>query len=218
MSKPIYFTNEEMLQNAKVLFETIEKNTKIAEKLDDYGYPAEEIAKGKALYMKAETQYGANKKETEEEKLAYLNFRQKMDEVSKIYKEHRNKAKLIFKENEEAKISLALKGSPAQAIVALLEEMAGFYKVLSEKEPLRTPLQRVKITQEIITKQQSEIEATKRLYATHSQEKNESEQATKDKNKAFTDLDKWTRELYQYAKYALAEQPQFLQIFGKIIP
>lgn len=218
MGQKIYFTNEEILQNAKVLFETIENNSTIAKNLDDYGYPTEEIAKGKALYQTAQTQYGNNRKETEEERIAYLNFKQKMDEVSKLYKEHRNKAKLIFKNNEEAKISLALKGSPAQAIVALLEEMTRFYKVLNEKEPLRNALQRVKITQEIITKQQSEIEATKRLYTTHSQEKNESEQATKDKNKAFTDLDKWTRELYQYAKYALAEQPQFLQIFGKIIP
>lgn len=218
MGQKIYFTNEEILQNSKVLFETIENNSTIAQKLDDYGYPAEEIAKGKALYQTAQTQYGNNRKETEEERIAHLNFKQKMDNVAKLYKEHRNKAKLVFKENEEAKISLALKGSPAQAIVALLEEMTAFYLTLSQKDPLRNALQRVKITQDIITKQQSEIEATKGLYATHSQEKNESEQATKDKNKAFANLDKWVRELYQYAKYALAEEPQFLQIFGKIVP
>lgn len=217
MGQKIYFSNEEMLQNARVLFETLEKNSTIAEKLDDYGYSVEEIAKGKKLYQTAETQYGNNRKETEEERIAYLNFRQKMDRISQLYREHRNKAKLVFKNNEEAKLSLALKGSPAQAIIALLEEMTAFYLSLSQKEPLRNALKRVKISQEIITQQQSDISDVKGLYATYSQEKNESEQATKDKNKAFTDLDKWMRELYQYAKYALAEESQFLQIFGRII-
>ncbi|CEN50921.1 hypothetical protein [Capnocytophaga canimorsus] len=217
MASKIYFTNEEMLQNAKVLFETLENNSKIAEKLDDYGYSQSEIAKGKTLYEKAQAQYGSNKKETEKERVAYLNFKQKMDETSKSYREHRNKAKLIFKNNEEAKVRLALKGSPSKSIVALLEEMTLFYKNLAEQEALRTPLERVKITQQIITEKQLEIAQTKDLYAIHSQEKNESEQATKDKNKAFEALDKWTRELYSYAKYALADEPQFLQMFGRAI-
>ncbi|AEK23017.1 Conserved hypothetical protein [Capnocytophaga canimorsus Cc5] len=217
MASKIYFTNEEMLQNAKVLFETLENNSKIAEKLDDYGYSESEISEGKALYEKAQAQYGSNKKETEEERVAYLNFKQKMDETSKSYREHRNKAKLIFKNNEEAKVRLALKGSPSKSIVALLEEMTLFYKNLAEQETLRTPLERVKITQQIITEKQSEISQTKDLYAIYSQEKNESEQATKDKNKAFEALDKWTRELYSYAKYALADEPQFLQMFGRAI-
>lgn len=217
MGQKIYFSNEEILQNARVLFETLEKNNTIAEKLDDYGYSAEEIAKGKKLYQTAEAQYGNNRKETEEERIAYLNFRQKMDKISQLYKEHRNKAKLVFKNNEEAKLNLALKGSPAQAIVALLEEMTAFYLSLSQKEPLRNALKRVKISQEMIAQQQDDISDVKGLYATYSQEKNESEQATKDKNKAFTDLDKWMRELYQYAKYALAEESQFLQIFGRVV-
>ena len=60
MTKKIYKTNEEMLQNAQVLFETIEKNQDIAQKLEDYGYPTAEIAKGKKLYTTAQTLYGTN--------------------------------------------------------------------------------------------------------------------------------------------------------------
>ena len=217
MTKKIYKTNEEMLQNAQVLFETIEKNQDIAQKLEDYGYPTAEIAKGKKLYTTAQTLYGTNKKETEEERIAYQKFSSAMDELTKTYAEHRNKAKLIFKENETAKISLALKGSPATAITTLLEEITQFYKNLHEQEALRTPLIRVKITTENITDQQAKTSQVKNLYSTYAQEKNESQQATKYKNKAFADLDKWTRELYAYAKYALAEHSQFLQIFGKTV-
>lgn len=217
MAKRIYKTNEEILQNTQVLFETIEHSTDIAKKLEDYGYSTQEIAKGKALYTTAQTLYGTNKKETEEERIAYQNFRTAMDELTKTYAEHRNKAKLVFKDNETAKISLALKGSPAEAIATLLEQITQFYKNLNEQEALRTPLARVKITAENITSQQTKTTQVKNLYSAYAQEKNESQQATKDKNKAFADLDKWTRELYAYAKYALAEDSQFLQMFGKIV-
>lgn len=217
MAQKNYFTNEEMLQNAKILFETLENNSKIAEKLDDYGYSADEIAKGKALYTEAQSKYGSNKKETKEERVSHLNFKQKMDDVSKLYREHRNKAKLVFKDDEAAKITLGLNEKNSRAIVILLEEMARFYANLSRQESLVRALNRVKINEQVVNNQIFEINEVKDLYATYSQEKNESEQATKDKNKAFDALDKWMRELYSYSKYALAEEPQFLQMFGKSI-
>lgn len=217
MAQKNYFTNEEMLQNAKILFETLENNSKIAEKLDDYGYSADEIAKGKALYTEAQSKYGSNKKETKEERVSHLNFKLKMDDVSKLYREHRNKAKLVFKDDEAAKITLGLNEKNSRAIVILLEEMARFYANLSRQESLVRALNRVKINEQVVNNQISEINEVKDLYATYSQEKNESEQATKDKNKAFDALDKWMRELYSYSKYALAEEPQFLQMFGKSI-
>lgn len=217
MAQKNYFTNEEMLQNAKILFETLENNSKIAEKLDDYGYSSDEIAKGKSLYTAAQSKYGVNKKETEEERVSYLNFKLKMDDVSKLYREHRNKARLVFKENEIAKVTLGLNEKTSGVIIVLLEEMTRFYANLSQQEPLRKALERVKITEEMVNNQISAVNEAKDLYATYSQEKNESEQATKDKNKAFENLDKWMRELYSYSKYALAEEPQFLQMFGKSI-
>ncbi|WKS94963.1 hypothetical protein [Riemerella columbina] len=217
MSQKVYFTNEEMLQNAAVLFKTIETNNAISTKLDDYGYNTEELTKGKALYEKAQALYGTNKKETEEKKVAYLHFKQKMDELTKIYAEHRNKARLVFKNNPEAKISLGLNIKTATAILVLLEQITAFYTHLDEVESLRTPLARVKITQEDITNQLAKVVEVKNAYTTYAQEKNESEQSTKDKNKAFADLDHWMRELHAYAKYALSDQEQFLQIFGKAV-
>lgn len=218
MKKHIYFSNEELLQNARVLFDTLEKNTTIAEKIDSYGYSSKEIAEGKKLFTIAETQYHNNLKETEKEKIAYIKFKEKFDEITQLYKEHRNKAKLIFKDNESAKLSLFLKGSPAKAIPKILEEMTAFYFTLNQEETLLNPLERLKITKEISLKQYNDIKEIKKLYTTYAQRKNESEQATKDKNDAFEDLDKWMRELYQYSKYALEKEPQFLQIFGRIVP
>ncbi|WP_372474588.1 hypothetical protein AB4865_04755 [Capnocytophaga sp. ARDL2] len=217
MAKRLYFTNEEILQNSKVLFETLEKHQQIAEKLQDYGYGSEEIQKGKQLYAQARKSYTTNKQETEDEKIAYATFKALMDTATEAYRTHRGKAKLIFKNNPTAQISLALKGSPAVAILLLIEEMYSFYTKLKADTNLLTPLARLKIATDDVEKQLSNIAQIRDAYANYSQEKNENQQATKDKNKAFDALQEWMRDLYGYAKYALEEEEQFLQIFGKII-
>lgn len=217
MSKKQYFTNEEVLQNAKVLFDTIKNNAQIAQQLEEYGYGQPEIEQGKTLYAKAEAQAQSNKKETEEEKVAYIHFKQKMDTLTSTYQDHRKKTKLVYRENAIAIEKLQLKGRSAAVITTLLDEMNTFYHHLNTDDGLRTPLKRVKIAKEHIEQQLALITETKDLYSTYAQEKNESQQATKDKNKAFADLDKWLRDCYAYAKIAFEDNPQFLQIFGKII-
>ena len=47
--------------------------------------------------------------------------------------------------------------------------------------------------------------------------KGESQQSTKDKNKAFDSLDKWVKDFYQIAKLTFEDRPQLLEIFGKFV-
>ena len=42
-------------------------------------------------------------------------------------------------------------------------------------------------------------------------------QATKDKDKAFAELEKWVREFYAIAKIALEDKPQLLESMGRIM-
>lgn len=217
MGKKIYFSNDELLQQVKVIFETVAQNADVAAQLDDYGFGTTELAEGQSLAATAETTAASTKEESREAKAAYDAFDAKMKTVSKQYSEHRNKSKLLYKTNEDAKVRLGLKGSPARAIPALLEQMATFYRTLKEDAALLTPLSRVKINAADVDAQQQLVEEVRTLYAVYARENNESEQATKDKNAAFTALDAWVRNLYAYAKFALKDNPQHLQMFGKIV-
>ena len=217
MGKKLYLTNDELLQQAKVIFETVEQNAAVAEALDGYGFGPEEMAAGKALAATAATEQGEAKEESQQAKVAYAAFDKKMQTLGTAYAEHRNKAKLVHKTREEAKVRLGLKGSPSRAIPALLEQMATFYKALGAEAALLSPLERVKVTAPVVTVQAALVEEVRGLYATYARESNESEQATKDKDAAFTALDAWVRELYGYAKFALKDMPQHLQMFGRIV-
>lgn len=206
-----------MFQNYGNIFENISKNETLKNELAEYGYDSEEIAKGKALYDVATEKLDINKTETAEEKLAYDQFRKKFEALKKSYTTDRKKVKIIYK-NEAATLSiLGVKGTASIRITEFLDGVDTLYKQLKASEDLRKPLARLKITEEHITAQLEALEEVKTAYNAYTKEKGESQQATKDKDKALADLEKWVREFYAIAKIALEDQPQLLESIGKFM-
>ncbi|MFK8270377.1 hypothetical protein [Capnocytophaga stomatis] len=215
--KTYYLSNEQMLQNFGAMFENLSKEGDLKTELAEYGYDDTKIAEGKALYDEARKTFDANIKETREETSASLAFQEKYQNVQKKYSTHRKKARIVFEDNEEALRQLKLKGSAARAIAAAMEEMRAFYQLLDTTPNLLTPLKQLKITEEDIKNQLQEFPEVEKAYATYLQEKGESQQATRDKNKAFEALDKWVSKFYKVAKIALEDRPQLLEALGKFV-
>ncbi|ATA88844.1 hypothetical protein CGC58_03345 [Capnocytophaga stomatis] len=215
--KTYYLSNEQMLQNFGAMFENLSKEGDLKTELAEYGYDDAKIAEGKALYDEARKTFDANIKETREETSASLAFQEKYQNVQKKYSTHRKKARIVFEDNEEALRQLKLKGSAARAIAVAMEEMRAFYQLLDTTPSLLTPLKQLKITEEDIKNQLQEFPEVEKAYATYLQEKGESQQATRDKNKAFEALDKWVSKFYKVAKIALEDRPQLLEALGKFV-
>lgn len=209
------YSNEKLLQTAETLFETLKTREEIANELAEYTYDTQKIAEGKALYDKAKAQQEANRKETKEETQAYQLFEKSFKNLVETYKAHRKRAKIIFKDDDAILKILVLKGTMATRILSLLEDIEIFYTELDKDQAFKTAVQKLKITQENITIQLTQLAETKQFYAKYQTEKGESQQATKDKDKAFTDLEKWVREFYTIAKIALEDKPQLLESLGK---
>ncbi|CEN41235.1 hypothetical protein [Capnocytophaga cynodegmi] len=215
--KTYYLSNEQMLQNFGAMFENLSKEGDLKTELAEYGYDDAKIAEGKALYDEARKTFDTNIKETREETSASLAFQEKYQNVQKKYSTHRKKARIVFEDNEEALRQLKLKGSAARAIAVAMEEMRAFYQLLDTTPSLLTPLKQLKITEEDIKNQLQEFPEVEKAYATYLQEKGESQQATRDKNKAFEALDKWVSKFYKVAKIALEDRPQLLEALGKFV-
>ncbi|CEN40998.1 hypothetical protein CAPN010_18480 [Capnocytophaga cynodegmi] len=215
--KTYYLSNEQMLQNFGAMFENLSKEGDLKTELAEYGYDDAKIAEGKALYDEARKTFDANIKETREETSASLAFQEKYQNVQKKYSTHRKKARIVFEDNEEALRQLKLKGSAARAIAAAMEEMRAFYQLLDTTPNLLTPLKQLKINEEDIKNQLQELPEVEKAYATYLQEKGESQQATRDKNKAFETLDKWVSKFHKVAKIALEDRPQLLEALGKFV-
>lgn len=204
-------------QNYGNIFENISKNEILRSELEEYGYDEQELNKGRSLYTTAQQKLDANKTETAEEKLAYDVFSKKFQELKNTYSTDRKKAKIIFKDQDAILSVLGVKGTASIRISGILDSVDTFYKQLQTKEEVRTPLRRLKITDEHIIEQLNLLEETKTAYQTYEKEKGESQQATKDKDKALADLEKWVREFYAIAKIALEDKPQLLEVVGKFM-
>ncbi|MFK8275361.1 hypothetical protein ACI76Y_06740 [Capnocytophaga cynodegmi] len=215
--KTYYLSNEQMLQNFGAMFENLSKEGDLKTELAEYGYDDAKIAEGKALYDEARKTFDANIKETREETSASLAFQEKYQNVQKKYSTHRKKARIVFEDNEEALRQLKLKGSAARAIAAAMEEMRAFYQLLDTTPNLLAPLKQLKINEQDIKNQLQELPEVEKAYATYLQEKGESQQATRDKNKAFETLDKWVSKFHKVAKIALEDRPQLLEALGKFV-
>lgn len=215
--KSYYISEQQLIQNVGILFENLKTQAELKSELAEYGYDEEEVAKGKALYDKALAEYQKNIKEGQEETSAYQLFTQKIGEVSEIYSTDRKKARIIFKDQPDTLINLRLKGKPSQSIAGMLDDMKIFYTTIQQNESLLNPLKRLKISAEHIAQQIQKLTDTEKAYADYTREKGESQQATKDKNLAFSNMEKWVREFYAVAKIALEDKPQLLESISKFV-
>lgn len=207
----------ENFRNYGIIFKNINENDILKTELAEYGYDDAEISKGKALYDEASQKLDINKTESAEEKMAYEVFDRLFEELKKTYATDRKKVKIIFKDDERTLSALAVKGAASIRITALLNDMDTLYKQLKMKETLLTPLKRLKIDEAHIDTQLDKFAQVEKAYANYIKEKGESQQATKDKDKAFSELEKWVREFYAIAKIALEDKPQLLESVGKLV-
>lgn len=212
-----YLTDQELLQKFGILFENIKTQQELKTELAEYGYDDTEVAKGKTLYDKAFAEYQKNIKETQEETSAYHSFSQKLEELTSIYATDRKKARIIFKDQNDTLTNLRLKGRTAVSISTIMDNIRVFYSTLQQNSELLQSLNRLKINENHITTLLQKLAEVEKAYADYTKEKGESQQATKNKNEAIKELEKWVREFYAVAKIALEDKPQLLESVSKFV-
>ncbi len=211
------FSQQGLLRDYKVVFDNLETQTTIKTEMADFGYDATEIAKGKALYDTANTLYLQNIKEDQEQIASYATFSENFEQLVNVYKVDRKKAKIIFKNQEEKRKILKLKGLIPRRQAELLSTIEVFYTTIQQNEELKTPLNRLKINDEHITSQLEQLNQTNASYADYIREKGENQDATKHKDEAIKALEEWIHEFYSIAKIALEDHPQLLESVAKFI-
>lgn len=212
-----YLSNEQMLLNYGSLFTNLTKSTELASEVASYGYDSQKISEGKALLDLANKEYLKNKDATSEEAKSYVSYQQNLKELKTIYASDKKKARVIFKNQPDILKKLGLIGSTPRNIANLLANIRDLYINLQNDSHLREELTRIKFTEENISTQLQKITEVEQCFAIYQKERGESLQATKLKDKAFSNLDKWVKEFYQFMKVALEKKPDLLGIIIKSI-
>ena len=217
MSKNLRTSEVQTLEQYRVAFENTASQPQISATMAEYGYDSATMAIGKALYDETRLSFDSNKKETDEEAAAYATFAAKEDQLSKIYAQHRKKAKVVFRNDSVTADMLEISGSLPQAYIKWLEIVKKFYNVALADSNIQSGLSRLKVTPNDLTAAQALIPEVEAARATYLKEKGESQDATTKKDTAFAKLDSWMREFYAVAKIALEDTPQLLESLGKVV-
>ncbi|MHA7110112.1 hypothetical protein ACRTDU_08310 [Sunxiuqinia elliptica] len=212
-------TNSEaaVLEQYRVSIENAKKQPTISSIMTEYGYTPEVIVTGENLYSKTFEIYNRNKTEDDETSAAYATFSNQKDALKELYKTHRKKAKVVFKNEPVILDLLLLQGTQPGAYVKWMEMIKKFYDELTKSEELKNRLSRLKVPEEELNQASELISSTESARAEYLREVGESEDATQQKDAAFAKLDEWMSEFYAVAKIALEDHPQLLESLGKSI-
>ena len=198
----------EVLEQYRVSFENVEKQSEIATIMAEFGYDETLLTEGKTLLTKTRQAFDFNKKEDDETSEAYKNFTTLKDNLATTYTLHRKKAKVIFRKESTTLNKLSLSGSLPTAYIKWLETVKKFYAVASADSDIQSKLVRLKITTEELNGTIELITNLELARAEYLREKGESQDATKLKDKAFGEIDDWMSEFYAVAKIALEQIQQ----------
>ncbi|MRJ08550.1 hypothetical protein EDL99_06675 [Ornithobacterium rhinotracheale] len=217
MSRTKSISELQYLENYRLLFTNLDEVQDLKTEMAEYGYDDTKIKEGKALFDKTQQLYNQNKQETAEEKEAYAQFADAFDTLKKAYGKHRKIAKVALMKRTELWKSLAIDGTLSAAYLKALEEIKTFYEQAQSHSEAKPLLEKFKINQSVVEAQVAQIQKVESLRAKYEKEKGENQNATQQKNKAFTELSDWVRDFYAVSRIALEDRPQLLESVGKFV-
>ena len=205
------------LERYRVALENVESQNEIATIMAEFGYDSAFIEDGKQLFTQTRQAYDLNAKEDDETSQAYSDFIEKRNALEDTYSLHRKKAKVIFRKDLEIMKRLSLDGSIPAAYIKWLETVKKFYTEVIADTEVQTKLSRLKVTTEDLNAANTLIGELESARSEYLKEKGESQDATKQKDSTFANLDDWMSEFYAVARIALEDNIQLLEALGVIV-
>ncbi|MHB0755157.1 PQLLE family protein [Polaribacter sp. M15] len=207
----------EILESCKIALHNVETNSVIQPLMEALGYNTAKIDQGKALLTTAKTLYISNREQEDAKGRAYQKFENQRNTIDSAYSLDRKKAKIVFKDNLTVFKELGLKGGLPRSYVKWLETISLFYNTLNNQPDVLSKLATLQVTPTHVTEMLTALDTLENARAAYIQAKGNAQNATKTKNKAFKDLEKWMSNFYAVAKIALAQEPQLLESLGKLV-
>lgn len=206
-----------LLEQYRVALENAENQPQIAAALAAVGYDAGVITQGKDLLAQTRTAYDTNKTEDDETSAAYNDFKTKKQELAKTYATHRKKAKVVFRNQPVIAEQLAITGSLPGAYVTWLETVKKFYSAALADTDIQSALSTLKLNPDDLNAANAMVAQVEAARAEYLKEKGESQDATKNKDAAFAQMDSWMSDFYAVARIALEDHPQLLEALSKVV-
>ncbi|MGL1888972.1 MAG: hypothetical protein OCD76_20835 [Reichenbachiella sp.] len=210
MSKP---TIHQQIESARVLIKN-SRDAEILSSLSGIGIDEPYLAEGDRLYLEALNSIEHQSKEAQEQSLAYDIYHNSREQVIQDFDHTFELVKILSKKDTDLKSRLKLSYVPDSPIEVWINHAVDLYDRIFREPDFMTKLQRFKVTTEQLEAQKVALIALRDLRNNVAKEKGEAEQATQLKSEKLKELNDFTRELKDLAKFALGSQSQLLEKLG----
>ncbi|QTD39021.1 hypothetical protein JL193_07165 [Polaribacter batillariae] len=203
-----------LLEQWHVAIENSQQQTEIATQITNFGYDTAKIEEGRALLNATQTVWQNNQQEDQETTAAFNAFKAKREALFTLYNQHRKKAKAKFKRQPQTLVQLQITGTIPTIYISKIETIQHFYTQIVQNPSIKTELLSYNITEEELAQGQDLLTETQQARTHYLKEVGESQDATKQKDKALKTMENWMQDFYAMASIALENNPQLLEALG----
>ena len=193
------------------------RGAEVAPLLDTMGIDTDYIDQGEALYNETMQLVDQQKKEYQEQSLAYDRFYVEKDEAETNFNRTLKLVRALARNDKDLQDRLKLQNMSASRIEEWIESATSFYDRLLNEPEFLTRLARFKVTTEQLNNEKAAIESLRELRNQATAEKGQAQEATRVRNEKLNELDDYARELKAIAELALEGRPQLLEKLGVLV-
>ena len=198
------------LESYRVVLTQAVSSPEISEALDKIGFNTDLMKEGSGLIEKAREIFDSNLRKKNKLAFAHASFSKRKKEVERKFRDHRNKARLLFQKGSLEADKLAISDQYPGIYAQWVETARRFYSIAAEDKEIQTVLLRFRLSHEEINKSLSGLDEVENLLAEYIRHKGDSSLLPREKNKAFEELKNWMRIFFGTARLALREEPELL--------
>ncbi|NQX81478.1 MAG: hypothetical protein HRT66_05735 [Flavobacteriaceae bacterium] len=202
------------LESIRIMFENTLNHQEILEALVNVGYTEKIITEGKSIYLNAKEVFDENKKKIDETREGRIAYNEAYALLEKHFKRNRKKTKIIFRNEDAIQQKLMISGRSPRSYPTLIEASEKFYNALSTDANLQARIVSLAITPHTIAEGKTLLAELQKRREYYKKGIGESQNATKQKDKALKEIGYWIRDFKQVLEIALEDKPQLLEVLG----
>ncbi|MBN1970816.1 MAG: hypothetical protein JW870_15725 [Candidatus Delongbacteria bacterium] len=214
MSTNLFISESKFLERSRIALTNAESHAEIKQALTTYGMDKAKLAVGWIIYNNSKSVWERNKDEDAESKIASNSYKAKYNDLQSLFKRHRDQTLIFFKKQPDILIKLGVSGKFPAKYNEFFDKVKLFYNGIKENKDIQTELNKIKITEKVVSDCLAKYDALLAERAHYDKELGESQDATKSKNAALLELKEWMEDFDAIAKVALYDQPQLLEALG----
>lgn len=214
MSTNLLTSESKFLERARIALTNAETHAEIKPALESYGMDTDKVAEGMSVYNNAKEVWERNKTEDAESAIASNSYKSSYNQLQVLFKRHRDQVLIFFKKQPDILSSLGVKGRFPVKYNEFFDKVKLFYSTIQKNATIQSEMDKIKITADVVTDCLSKLDVLLADRANYDKELGESQDVTKSKNAALLELKEWMDDFDAFAKVALYDKPQLLEVLG----